>query len=63
MRVQNMTSNRSGRAVANQFEIFTDNDGKYFQSYNTVIARIFKGKRGKCKSYVNKSCISAEHSK
>ena len=26
MRVQNMLSNRSGGAVANQFEIFTDKD-------------------------------------
>lgn len=37
MKVQNMTSERSGREVANQFEIFTD-EGKYFQSYSTVIA-------------------------
>ena len=34
--VQNMQS-RNGNTVANQFEIFTP-DGKYFQSYSTVIA-------------------------
>ena len=36
MRVQNMEG-RTGRAVANQFLIYTD-DGVYFQSYRTVIA-------------------------
>ncbi len=41
MKVRNMTSNRSGREVANQFIISTDNDGAYFQSYNTVIAHNF----------------------
>lgn len=34
-----MTSNRSGRAVANQFVISTD-EGCYFQSYRTVIVFI-----------------------
>lgn len=37
VKVQNMTSGRSGKAVANQFIISTD-EGKYFQSYNSVIA-------------------------
>ena len=36
MRVQNMQG-RTGRAVANQFEIYAD-DGVYFQSYSTIIA-------------------------
>ena len=36
MRVENMTG-RTGRAVANQFLIYTD-DGVYFQSYRTIIA-------------------------
>lgn len=40
MRVQNMTSNRSGRAVANQFDIVDDNGNMYFQSYRTVIVAI-----------------------
>ena len=44
MEIQNMTSKRSGRVVANQFEIFTDK-GKYFQSYSTMIAfKSFDGK-------------------
>ena len=37
--VNNMTSPRSGREVANQFIIDAD-DGTYFQSYNTMIAVI-----------------------
>lgn len=36
IRVQNMTSPRSGREVTNQFKIFV-NDGVYFQSYDKVI--------------------------
>lgn len=35
--VRNMESERSGRVVANQFIISTD-DGRYFQSYGSVIA-------------------------
>lgn len=35
--VQQVESNKSGRAVANQFRIYT-NDGVYFQSYRTLIA-------------------------
>ena len=38
-----MTSNRSGRPVANQFIIYTSK-GKYFQSYDSVIA--FKDNEG-----------------
>ena len=35
--VRNMESERSGRVVANQFIISTD-DGRYFQSYGSVVA-------------------------
>lgn len=38
IRVENMTSAR-GNTVANQFIIHTD-EGRYFQSYNSVIAFI-----------------------
>jgi len=38
-----MTSNRSGRPVANQFIIYTSK-GEYFQSYDSVIA--FKDNKG-----------------
>ena len=41
VRVQNVISSR-GNAIANQFEIYVDGV-KYFQSYNTIIARIDKG--------------------
>ena len=37
VKVRNMKSS-SGRSVANQFEIETD-DATYFQSYNSVIAK------------------------
>ena len=41
MRVYNM-ENSSGNKVVNQFEIIDDNGARYFQSYQTVIAK-FKG--------------------
>jgi len=43
VKVENMMSNSSGREVANQFIINTK-DGRYFQSYSSIIARISKGK-------------------
>jgi len=44
VKVENMTSPRTGMEVANQFKIFTD-DGVCFQSYRTVIAyRPYSGK-------------------
>jgi hypothetical protein len=42
MKVQNMTSNRSGREVANQFLIHDDSGNSFFQSYDTIIAKIAK---------------------
>ncbi len=38
-KVRQMTSNSSGKPVANQFIIYTDK-GNYFQSYQSVIAFI-----------------------
>ena len=38
MKVQNMTSNKTGREVANQF-IITDENRIWFQSYKTLIAK------------------------
>lgn len=44
MKVKNMISDRTGRAIPNQF-IIDDGNGKiYFQSYNTVIALISRGR-------------------
>lgn len=40
--VENMKSVRSGRAVANQFIIITE-DADYFQSCNTIIACVTHG--------------------
>uniref|UniRef100_A0A6M3KW01 DUF8033 domain-containing protein n=1 Tax=viral metagenome TaxID=1070528 RepID=A0A6M3KW01_9ZZZZ len=39
MKVQNMTSNRTGREVPNQFIIEDDDGNAYFQSYRTIIAK------------------------
>ena len=37
IKVQQMTSPRSGGSVANQFIIYTS-EGRYFQSYDSIIA-------------------------
>lgn len=42
IKVENMRSNRSNREVANQFVISMGN-AEYFQSYQTIIAKIEKG--------------------
>ena len=39
IKVENMLSDSTGRAVPNQFIIYT-NEGVYFQSYSTMIAFI-----------------------
>jgi hypothetical protein len=39
MKVQNITSN-NGNKIANQFIIYDSDGSKYFQSYNSVIAKI-----------------------
>lgn len=39
IKVTNMNSPRTGKPVANQFFIMTD-EGTYFQSYNSIIAFI-----------------------
>lgn len=38
MRVRNMTSEKTGRKIANQF-IIEDGNAIFFQSYGTIIAR------------------------
>ena len=43
IKVEQMTSNTSGKPVANQFIIYTT-EGEYFQSYDSVIA--FKDNEG-----------------
>ena len=43
MKVYNMTSNSTGRKIANQF-IIEDNGKVYFQSYQTIIAMKQAGK-------------------
>jgi len=39
MKVENITSN-NGNKIANQFIIYDSDGSKYFQSYNSVIAKI-----------------------
>lgn len=41
IKTYSMTSPRTGNPVANQFEIYTP-EGKYFQSYTSVIAFVDK---------------------
>jgi len=41
IKTYSMTSPRTGNPVANQFEIYTP-EGKYFQSYRSVIAFVDK---------------------
>jgi len=38
MKVKNITSN-NGNKIANQFIIYDSDGSKYFQSYNSVIAK------------------------
>lgn len=40
MQVYNLISKRSGRAVANQYCVITDDGTRYFRSYNSNICRI-----------------------
>lgn len=40
MKVQNLTSPRTGCEVANQFEIVDDHGNRYFQSYKSLIVQI-----------------------
>ena len=42
MKVENMTSNK-GNDIPNQF-IITDDNATYFQSYQSIIAKVSKGK-------------------
>jgi hypothetical protein len=42
MKVSNMTSNSSGKEVANQFIIRDDNGNEFFQSYDSIIVKIDK---------------------
>ena len=42
IKVKQMTSPRSGGSVANQFIIYTS-EGRYFQSYDSIIAAIEDG--------------------
>jgi len=42
MKVQQMTSSRSGKPVANQFIVEDDEGNRWFQSYGSIIAKIGK---------------------
>jgi len=45
MKVRNMISPSSGRAVANQYEIEGEGGDLYFQSYDSIIVKIEEGRR------------------
>jgi hypothetical protein len=59
-KVTQMTSNRTGEAVKNQFIIETT-DGIYFQSYSSIIARKFNGKVQIDKTYWNYSKTTSKY--
>ncbi|MEI6580817.1 MAG: hypothetical protein WCO07_01450 [bacterium] len=40
MKVKNMLSVKSGREVANQFELIDNEGNRYFQSYSSIIVQI-----------------------
>src|SRR5574344_581250 len=44
MKIHNMTSERSGREVANQF-IIEDKENVFFQSYNSMICKVDHAER------------------
>ena len=58
MKVKNITSN-NGNKIANQFIIYDSDGSKYFQSYNSVIAKIDSGNNitldQKYRNYSNKT--------
>lgn len=59
MKVKNLTSSR-GNKVTNQFEIW-DNGAHYFQSYNSIIVKIEKGKTYLDERYWNYSRTTAKY--
>ncbi len=56
MKVKNMISSRTGRAIANQFILYDDSDeasySEYFQSYKSIIVRK-KWRRGELTVYLD----------
>ena len=59
MKAKNLTSSR-GNDVANQFEIW-DNGAHYFQSYNSIIVKIEKGKTYLDERYWNYSKTTSKY--
>lgn len=45
MKVSQLVSNRSGKPVANQFAIIDDDGNMYFQSYDSIIAKVDRGNK------------------
>ncbi len=39
MKVEQIISNSSNRAIANQFELYDDNGNRFFQSYDSIIIK------------------------
>lgn len=60
MRVTNMLSPRTNREVANQFIIYAD-DGVYFQSYRSIIAKRQDGKTYLDEYYWNYSRTTSKY--
>lgn len=60
MKVRNMTSERTGREVSNQF-IIEDGNKVYFQSYKTIIAMKEAGKITIDTNAENYSCTTSKY--
>jgi len=61
IKVNQMTSPRTGNPIANQFEIYTDK-GVYFQSYRSIIAfKPYNGKTQLDKNYWDYSNTTAKY--
>ena len=58
-KIRNITNN-NGREVVNQFIIETD-EARYFQSYNSIIVKIEKGKVYLDKNYWNYSTTTSKY--
>jgi len=59
MKTIQMTSNSSGRPVANQFELFDGLGNRFFQSYRSMIAKISNS--GKDKNYWDYSTTTGKY--
>lgn len=61
MKVENLTSPRSGREVANQFVITDDSNVRFFQSYRSIICKVTMGTTYLDERYWNYSVTTSKY--